>query len=223
MLDDEFVRNYIECVREERMKEYRINLLPESYRRERRIDKWLIGASVVIVLEVMIFMALVVWPSKVELRRSIEKLDSVSKGWEDDSLIEVTQILNNLENVQQEVDEWTEKYEKVQSRQWISKSLLESLIERIPLGVGVNKLTFPSGQIENEINRSVRIEGNAEYMTAILNYITILEQVFGAEAVSFEAQNNEEIGLYDYSIDIEFATDEKVDREHVVEEENVEQ
>lgn len=223
MLDDEFIRNHAECIMEERMKEYRINLLPESYRREQRINKWMIGMSVGIVLEVIIFIILVVWPSKLELRQSIETLDTVSKGWEDDSLIEVRQVLNNLEEARKEASKWKIRYQKVQRSQWIGKGLLESLTERIPLGVSINKMIFPSGQIENEGEQSVKIEGNAEYMTSVLNYITVLEQLFGTEAVSFETQYNEEINAFDYSINVEMVAEEKVDGEHIGEEENLEQ
>lgn len=185
------------------MKGYRVNLLPKSYQKERQIRGYLILASLGLMIECVLFIILVVYPSKMALKQSLEGLEIVSEGLEDDSLSEVNQIMRSLETAQEEVEKWKKKCEGVEEQQWISRSLLDTLVGRVPVGVHINQLKLLIKEEVNQICYSVNLEGSAEQMTVLLNYIMILEGVFGTEQISFEAQYEEEWKQYGYRIEVE--------------------
>lgn len=191
------------------MKKCRINLLPKSYLREIRIKKYLMLASIGLIAECILFMMLFIYPSKMALKHSVEGLDIVSEGLENESLSEVNRMAKQLENTKEEVEEWQEKYKKLQEDQWIGKSLLDSLVGRVPIGIHINHMKLIAKQKENDDDHLIELEGNMDDMTQLLNYIMVLEGVFGVQQVSYEVQYKGERELYEYSMKIEMTKAEE--------------
>ena len=194
-----------------------INLLPKEYKQAQEVKRQLLIMGGMLVLEVILFMSCIVIPLKIKIKETNMQLESLSLELNDGRFTDINEVIRQLEEAEVEKEEWTQIYEKLRREKFVSSRVLDSLLGRIPLQLTINQLMIVSGEEETEQEKSISIEGTSKDMTTILNYVTILEGVYGGEAIQYEMEYSEENKKYAYQISI-FMTDKNLQREESIEE-----
>lgn len=181
----------------------KINLLPKEYKQAEQIRLVFIVIGCILALEVVIFVMVVALPPKAEIQETINKLDEVSLKLNDDRFIHINQVIQQLEDTKVTMNDWIDRYSDLKQENFISKRVLDSLLSRVPIDVILDKLSIlPENQETSQLERTIFIEGRSQNVVSILNYITVIESVYGAGTTSYEATYNEERGVYEYKINV---------------------
>lgn len=181
----------------------KINLLPKAYIQAEKIRLGLMIAAGVLVLEVAIFITFVAIPPKTELQETINRLDEVSLELNDSRFADVNQTIQQLEDAKVEMNQWIEKYSDLKKENFVSKRVLDSLLSRVPIDLTVDKLSIlPENQAIAQLEKSISLEGTSQYVVSILNYATVIEGIYGPGTTNYEAEYNEERGIYEYKINV---------------------
>lgn len=181
----------------------KINLLPKEYIQAEQIRLVFIVIGCILALEVVIFVMIVALPPKAEIQETINKLDEVSLKLNDDRFIHINQVIQQLEDTKVTMNEWIDRYSDLKQENFISKRVLDSLLSRVPIDVILDKLSIlPENQEASQLERTIFIEGRSQNVVSILNYITVIESVYGVGTTSYEATYNEGRGVYEYKINV---------------------
>ena len=186
-----------------RSRTNKINLLPKAYIQAEKIRMRLMIIGSVLALEIAIFITFIAIPPKTEIQRTIERLDEISLALNDSRFADVNQMNQQLEDAKVELSEWAEKYSSLKQENFISKRVLDSLLSRVPIHLTLNKLCIlPESQEVSRLEKTISIEGTSQDMISVLNYVTIIEGVYGVGTTNYEAGYNEERSLYEYNIHV---------------------
>lgn len=187
-----------------------INLLPKEYIRAEQIKYFKIIGAGILTLEILGFIGFVAIPPKIEAKRLQQKLDEVALEITDPRFTNVNQTIQQLEDTKAEVDEWLLKYGDLSKENFISVKVLDSLTARVPIGVTINGMTLtPEASDTGEYGqRTIAIKGTATQLLSVINYVAVIESVYGADAATYEANYNEGLGVYDYTITVNILTQE---------------
>lgn len=181
----------------------KINLLPKACIQAEQIRLVSIAIGCILVLEVVIFVMVVALPPKAELQETINKLDEVSLKLNDDRFTHINQVVQQLEDTKVTMNEWIDRYSNLKQENFISKRVLDSLLSRVPSGVILDKLSILSeNQEASQLERTIFIEGRSQNVVSILNYITVIESIYGTGTTSYEATYNEGRSAYAYKINV---------------------
>ena len=181
----------------------KINLLPKEYIQAEKIRLGLMIIGGILALEVAIFITFVAMPPKTEIQETINRLDEVALELNDSRFADVNQIIQQLEDAKVEMNQWVEKYSDLKRENFVSKRVLDSLLARVPINLTLDKLSIlPEGQEASQLEKTISIEGTSQDVVSVLNYATIIEGVYGAGTTSYEAEYDEERGIYEYKINV---------------------
>lgn len=184
-------------------KTNKINLLPKEYIQAEKMRLKLMIIGGVLVLEVAIFITFVAMPPKVEIQETLNRLDEVALEINDSRFADVNQMIQQLEDAKVEMDQWARKYSNLKQENFVSKRVLDSLLTRVPMNVTLDKLLIIPEDIEAlQLEKTIFIEGTSQDIVSILNYVTVIEGVYGAGMTNYEAEYNEERGVYEYTINV---------------------
>lgn len=186
-----------------KVREKKINLLPKEYIQAEKVKKGLMIAGGILVLEVISFIFLVAMPPKAQRLITDQQLDALSKELDNDRFGEMNLMLQQLETAEADVQEWRVRYDTLKSENVVSTRVLDSLISRVPFNLTINKLTISPE--ENNTTASaglIKIEGSSVENIAVLNYTTVIEQVFGRGTIQYEVTYDEALKVYQYTIDV---------------------
>lgn len=180
-----------------------INLLPKEYIQAEKVRMIQMLVGGVLILEVFAFIGGVVIPPKAEAQRLQVELDEVSLKLNDSRFADVNKTIQALEVAKAEVEEWVTKYGNLKQENFVSARVLDSLTARLPIGMAIDKINIVSGEKEsNKVEKEIVIEGSSEQLGTIINYVTVLEGVFGTGTVYYEGELNKELNVYKYKLDI---------------------
>lgn len=180
-----------------------INLLPKEYKQAEEMRRHILIIGGILILEVALFIIWIVIPLRIEIQETNSQLEAISLELNDERFININQVMGQLEQARMERDEWMQRCETLQQEKFVSSRLLDSVLSRIPLHVTINKLIILSeGQEASNLEKNIFIEGTSQEMISILNYVTILEGVYGTETVHYEMEDDEENERYTYQISI---------------------
>ncbi len=180
-----------------------INLLPKEYIQAEKVRmiKMLVGG--VLILEVFAFIGGVAIPPKVEAQRLQVELDEVSLKLNDSRFADVNKTIQALEVAKAEVEEWVTKYGNLKQENFVSARVLDSLTARLPMGMVIDKINIVLGEnTKNKKEKEIIIEGSSEKLGTIINYVTVLEGVFGTGTVYYEGAYSKELDVFQYKLDI---------------------
>ena len=178
-----------------------INLLPKEYIQAEKVKMIQMIVGGVVILEVFAFIGGVALPPKIEAKQVQAELDEVSLKLNDSRFADVNKTIQELETAKVEVEEWVTKYGDIKKENFISSRVLDSLTARLPFGMAIDKIEIkPEGEASS--GKEIVIEGSANSIEAIINYVTVIESVYGTGTVSYEGFANEELGVYKYKLDV---------------------
>lgn len=181
----------------------KINLLPKEYIQAEKMRLRLMIIGGVLALEVAIFITFVAMPPKVEIQETLNRLDEVALEINDSRFTDVNQIIQQLEDAKVEMDQWAQKYSNLKQENFVSKRVLDSLLTRVPMNVTLDKLLIIPEDIEiSQLEKTIFIEGTSQDIVSVLNYVTVIEGVYGSGTTNYEAEYNEERGVYEYTINV---------------------
>lgn len=182
-----------------------INLLPKQYIQEQKIRriKYIVGC--VLAVECVVFIAAIVIPPKVKINGQQKELDALQVQLDDPKYEGVNKAISDLEKARNNLAAWTAKYSTLKNPSFISARILDSITARIPSGVVINNLTV--SPVSETTGGVVSIGGTALDYGSAFSYVTILENTYGSENVSFtvnrqEVQGEEERTLVQYTITV---------------------
>lgn len=187
-----------------------INLLPKEYIRAEQIKYFKIIGAGLLTLEILAFIGLVAMPPKLEAKRLQQKLDEVAMEITDPRFTNVNQTIQQLEETKAEVDDWLLKYGHLSKENFVSVKVLDSLTARVPIGVTLNGITLtPEASNAGDYGqRTIAIKGTATQLLSVINYVGVIESIYGADAATYEANYNEGLDVYDYTITVNILTQE---------------
>lgn len=181
-----------------------INLLPKEYIMAQKASFYqkIIGA--VVVVEVVGFVLGVALPPKREVSATQDELLTLTAELNSPKYAGVNKTLSDLENAKADIQKWITEYSKVKTDDQISRSLLDALTTRVPVGVNIVNL-----EISDELNQetgnqmtNVHFIGQAVTEDQILNYINVLETIYLPKDIVKEYSYNKELACYDFEITI---------------------
>ncbi len=176
-----------------KVKEKVINLLPKVYRQAEKVKRRFIITSGLLVLEVIGFMSFVVIPPKHEILETQKQLEQLTEKINNETFSKERLMLQQLEMTQEDVNAWRTLYNKLKHESFVSSYVLEGLVSWVPLEVTINQLTImPEVGEDGGLVKTIRIEGIARAVLSVLNYITVIEENFGLETISYEVTDGEE-------------------------------
>lgn len=176
-----------------------INLLPKQYIQEQKIKKYEYIAGCILVAECLLFISAFVVPPKIKIQKQQGALDALQVQLDDPKYEGVNKAIADLQKARNDLQIWTEKYSTLKSPNFISARILDSVTARVPSGVSIDGLTLSPG--ENTTGGVVSINGIANDYGSAFSYVTIMENTYGSENVSFtvdrqEQQQGEETKTY---------------------------
>ena len=185
-----------------------INLLPKEYIRAEQIKYFKIIGAGLLTLEILAFIGLVAIPPKLEAKRLQQKLDEVAMEITDPRFTNVNQTIQQLEEAKAEVDDWLLKYGHLSKENFVSVKVLDSLTARVPIGVTLNGITLTPEALDagDDGQRAIAIKGTATQLLSVINYVGVIESIYGADAATYEANYNEGLDVYDYTITVNILT-----------------
>ncbi len=194
-----------------------INLLPREYIQAEQAKRMQMIVGAVVLLETCLFVGLIAIPPKVELRGLQSTLEQKKAETQDERFLDVNKTIEELEVAKQEVNDWVVKYGGIKTENFVGAKVLDSLTSRIPKGVILDKISINpavEGVLEDKITISCTTSDSITYM----NYITILESMYGRGTVSYNSSFDE--GTYLYTTEIRVVMPKVI--EEVIEEVPVE-
>lgn len=184
-----------------------INLLPKEYIRAQQIRFFkMIGAGILMV-EIVGFISFVVIPPKLEAKALQIRLDEITLEITDPRFSNVNQTIQKLEDTKMEVEDWLLKYGHLNKENFVSVKALDSLTARVPLGVTINGITMtPEASDASEyVQRTIAIRGTATQLVSVINYIAVIESIYGVGSVTYQATYDEGLAAYDYTMEVKIA------------------
>lgn len=180
-----------------------INLLPKEYIQAEKVRMIQMIVGGVLILEVFAFIGGVALPPKIEAKQVQAELDEVSLKLNDSRFADVNKTIQELETAKVEVEEWVTKYGDLKKENFVGSHVLDSLTSRLPLGVAIEKIEIkPESGEGSNTEKQIAIEGTAYRIESIINYVTIIESVYGTGTVYYEGSYNKELGVYKYKLEV---------------------
>ncbi|QEH68900.1 hypothetical protein QTL86_08705 [Cellulosilyticum sp. ST5] len=181
-----------------------INLLPKEYIQAEQIKFIQLIVAGVMALEILAFVGIAIISPKIEAQKVIERLDEVSAELTDSRFNDVNKKIQQLEDAKVAIKEWIDKYGNIKEENLISARLLDSIIARIPINTTVNQITVePADKTVNAAGKDViTLKGNTMDAEQVVNYVTIIESVFGSGTTTYKATYDEELKGFEYEINI---------------------
>lgn len=185
-----------------------INLLPKQYIQEQKIKRWKYIGGCALAVECLIFIAIAVIPPKVKIQKQQVTLDALQVQLDDPKYEGVNKAIADLEKARNDLAVWTKKYGTLKSPSFISARILDSMTARVPSGTVINNIKI--SPLDGTTGGVVSVEGTALDYGAAFSYVTVLENAYGSENVSFtvnrqEVQGEEKISLIQYTITVNVA------------------
>lgn len=191
-----------------------INLLPKEYIQAEQIRVIQMIISLALVLEVLAFIVGIAMPPKAEVEQVQQQLDKISSKLNDSRFADVNKTIQELEAAKAEVEQWVAKYGDLKSENFIGARVLDSLTARLPIGMAIEKINIKPADAEGSNgNKEIIIEGTSNKLESILNYVTILESIYGVGTVYYEGSYEKEILAYKYKLDIKIPVTVKATEE----------
>lgn len=185
-----------------------INLLPKQYIQEQKIKRWKYIGGYVLAVECLVFVAIAIIPPKVKIQKQQSTLDALQVQLNDPKYEGVNKAIADLEKARNNLAVWTEKYSTLKRPSFISARVLDSMTARVPSGVTINSLKI--SPLDGTTGGAISVEGTAIDYGSVFSYVTVLENAYGSENVSFtvnrqEVQGEEQISVVQYTITVNVA------------------
>ena len=191
-----------------------INLLPKEYIQAEQIRVIQMIISLALVLEVLAFIVGIAMPPKAEVEQVQQQLDKISSKLNDSRFADVNKTIQELEAAKVEVEQWVAKYGDLKSENFIGARVLDSLTARLPIGMAIERINIKPADAEGSNgSKEIIIEGTSNKLEAILNYVTILESIYGVGTVYYDGSYDKEILAYKYKLDIKIPVTVKATEE----------
>lgn len=187
----------------------KINLIPKSYRQEQKAKRIQQSIIALLLLEVIGFYGVAIEKPKRELAKLEMQLATFSENIEAERYSLVNQKLTALEETQQEVEKWNEIYAGIKAKQFVTKVLIEDVLECVPEGLSHEMLSVYEANLDGQ--RQMILRGTGEDALAIMEYITRLESIFGIGTIESEFEWSKEQNNYPYNITIDLSREETGD------------
>ncbi len=162
-----------------------INLLPKEYIRAQKVKKYILIATMIILLECLVFIVTVVRPPLSLKKYEENVLLELELMKNDARFAEVNQILKQLEGDKTEFKVWTDQYNTLKQNDFIHTGLLDSLVARLPAGMNIDQLELISSE------QKISIAGKTNTVEELLNYVVILESIFRQAQIEFNVSEAE--------------------------------
>ena len=181
-----------------------INLLPREYIVAEKVRFYQKIAGVALAIETVCFIAFVAIPPKNEVVATRQELEQKQSELASSRYAGVNKTLNDLEEAKAEMLTWTTQYNTIKQKGYISGSLLDELIARVPEGVSISNLTVTSAEPgeDSSSEKTIKIEGYSKTGAQGLSYVTVLETLYPAEGITHEVSYDEKTDLYMLTINI---------------------
>lgn len=180
-----------------------INLLPKEYIQAEKVRLIQMIVGGVIILEVVAFIGGVAIPPKIEAKQVQAQLDDVSLKLNDSRFADVNKTIQELDAAKAEVEQWVTKYGDLKKENFIGAQVLDSLTARLPIGLAIDKITIvPEGSEGANSGKSIKLEGSANLIESIINYVTTIESIYGTGTVYYEGAYDLALDVYKYKIEV---------------------
>ena len=178
-----------------------INLLPNQYFsvHHAHYNRYLLLG--LLALEIGGFVGGVMIQPKWALKKSYERLANYKEALNQCGVTEAEAKMEALQLAKQEAAQLKKQYETIQDAHFISKQLMDSLLSRVPAGLIVNQLNIAYNKEHGE--KQIQMDGTSLVAATIINYATVLEEIFGTEAVVCHFEQSAEQQNYVYQIEID--------------------
>ena len=171
-----------------------INLLPREYIQAEQNKRMQVMVGVVVLLETCLFIGTVVVPPKIQLSKLEVTLEQKKAETQDERFVDVNKTIEELEIAKQEVNDWVAKYGGIKTENFIGAKVLDSLTSRTPAGLVIDGISIvPSTEVGGQDNISINC--TALDSPIYMNYITIIEAMYGRGSVSYTSTFDEQTGL----------------------------
>lgn len=178
-----------------------INLLPREYIQAEQAKRMQMIVGAVVLLETCLFVGVVAIPPKLELNRLQTTLEQKTAETQDERFVDVNKTIEELELAKQEVNDWVEKYGGIKAENFVGAKVLDGLTSRIPMGVVLNTVSIVPAQ-DGGTEDTISIGCTSTDSVTTMNYITILESMYGRGTVSYSSSLDEETKLYTAEINV---------------------
>lgn len=180
-----------------------ISFVPKEYLKAQKIRTYINLTLLLVLVETFVFVLAFVIPPQLQISKVEKEVAEIQLQSKDSKFDEVISLQEELKETKEQNTQWTDAYNMLNADTFITTSVLDSLIARMPTGMSISQLVL-DGDTE-----SIKIDGTAQTKPQVLNYVMLLQQIYGEMQTTFQLTDVEnattqttEVG---YSITIDMA------------------
>ncbi|PHV72341.1 hypothetical protein CS063_02365 [Sporanaerobium hydrogeniformans] len=176
-------------------KRKEINLIPKEYiqaQQIKRLKRLVLG---LLIIETIVFMGTAVVSPYLDKKYEQAVLNELEYMKTDPKYVVVNKKIAELNEAKQDLEFWSQKYNQLKEKSFVSTELLDGISARLPLGMKISSLSLLDTQ-------SVKIEGESESEEPFSSYLVLLESTYGEASIVYSLSEEEE--RYRYHIELQF-------------------
>lgn len=157
-----------------------ISFVPKQYLKAQKIRTYVHLGLMAILVESVIFVFAFVMPSSLQIATMEKDVLAIELESKSSRFDEVNRVQAELRSSKEQYNLWLDAYTMLEADSFITTSVLDNLISKVPLGVTISQVNLDGDK------STITINGISPTKQQILNYVLVLQNMYGEMSTEFQ-------------------------------------